>query len=245
MFVFGQDTATLMFLFRPDPAENKQEKTVLVHGKPDKALQLLINAAEKNGNFIILHVKNVNYAANKIEKLPEKIANLLFLSHGDAQNGHKAFFSIGATKLQSKDVMQSPALARIAKKMHSTPGPLPSYAQVVVFACGSGARFNGGVELLAALAKKLKATVFGPQGFAMINSSIFSTNTPWIQQRSVNDHDPGVFSRALRDHGNWTKVYEYGSFYRSITINNVYFDNTGRINYTPVTDIYNIPFLSD
>ena len=197
------------------------------------ALTGVVNAAIKTGgNIKVLHVKNADDAANQIEVITAKITNLVFLSHGDAKNSpHRAYFAIGSQNFHTEDIGKSSALARIANKLASTPGPLPSAAEVIIFACGAGGVHNGGAEMLKALAKKLHATVYGPQGFGMGSANIFSS-TPGSQAYPVRDHDPKAFSNALSNHGNWTKAYEFGASQINQTIKNVYFDAFGRIHYS-------------
>lgn len=127
------------------------------------ALTSIVNAAIKTGgNIRVLHVKNADDAADQIEGMTAKITNLFFLSHGDAKNSpHSAYYAIGSQNFHTEDIAKSSALSRMAAKLASTPGPLPSAAEVIVFACGAGGVHNGGAEILKALAKKLHATVYG------------------------------------------------------------------------------------
>jgi RHS repeat-associated protein len=197
------------------------------------ALTMIVNAAVKTGgNIKVLHVKNADDAATQIEGITAKITNLFFLSHGDAKNApHRAYFAIGTQNFHTEDIAKSSALSRIAARLASTPGPLPSAAEVIVFACGAGGVHNGGVEMLKALAKKLHATVYGPQGFGMGSANMFNS-TPGSQAYPVGGHDPNAFSNALKNHGNWTKAYEFGASQVNQTIKNVYFDAFGRIHYS-------------
>ena len=198
------------------------------------ALTTVVNAAmNTEGTIKVLHVKNANDAANQIEGISGKITNLLFLSHGDAKNQHQAYFAIGTEALHASDVSGSRSLERIAKKMASTLGPLPSASEVVLFACGAGGTYNGGVELLKALAKKLHSTVYGNQSWSLANANMFIGNSPFFQANSHLDanHSPQNFSNAYRDAGKWTRAYEFGSTQVSQTIYNVYLDSFGKIHY--------------
>jgi len=199
------------------------------------ALTIAVNEAVKTGgNIKILHVKDANDAAGQIENISAKITNLFFLSHGDAKNGHKAYFAIGTQNFHTSDVAGSDALSRIAAKLASTPGPLPSAAEVIVFGCGSGATYNGGVELMKSLAKKLNATVYGNQSWSLAGVGMFNGDKPFYQGRGTPDpgHSQQNFSNAYRDAGSWTKAYPYGSGAVSQTIHNVYLDSFGKIHYT-------------
>ncbi len=200
------------------------------------ALTTAVNEAIKTGGDIkILHVKDANDAASQIENISAKITNLLFLSHGDANNKNKAYFAIGSQNFHTSDVAGSDALSRIAAKLASTPGPLPSAAEVIVFGCGSGATYNGGVELMKALAKKLHATVYGNQSWSVAGTGMFNGDKPYYQSWGTGPnpgHSQQNYSNAYRDVGKWTKAYEFGATQVSQTITNVYLDSFGKIHYT-------------
>jgi len=234
-YQIGDFSNDLSVLVAPEYTDNTQ--TELKNDYGTGALKLMVDAANKtNGTLRVLHVKDANDAANQIGNIKGLISNLFFASHGDAKNGdakngpHRAYFAIGSTFFHSEDVLKSSALSRIAKKLLSTPGPMPSAAEVVVFACGAGGNYNGGVELLEAVAKKLHATVFGPQGLGQVTPNLF--RGAQIQGLPVNDHDPVSYSNALKNQGNFTRVNEYGSSYQVQTVKNVYFDAFGKIHYT-------------
>ncbi len=208
------------------------------------ALTMVVNAALKTGNIRVLHVKNAEDAAAQMEEIKAKIVDLFILSHGDSQNAvvdgksHSAYFAIGSDTYHTSDVLGSgrkgKALTKIAETLESTPGPLPSAAEVIVFACGAGGTYNGGIELMKSLAKKLHATVFGNQSLSCASSSVFSggtvgfTNSTWPSR-----HDPnGAFSNSYQNAGNWTKAYEFGNTQISQTVHNVYLDSFGKIHYS-------------
>jgi RHS repeat-associated protein len=225
------DNYSVMVIGKDKPGE----KNKLIGDNHGNALFQILTFAKKEGSMKIVQAANDDDAADQIENLNGKINNLFFVSHGDAQNSqggkHQAYFAIGNKNFQAKDIAGSKALERIAAKLGSTPGPLLSAASVIIFSCGSGGTYNGGVQLLKALAKKLHATVYGPQGFGMAGSDLFKSR-PGSQEYPVEDHDPNIYSGALRNHGSWTRVYEYGASYQAQTIKNVYFDSFGRIHYS-------------
>lgn len=205
------------------------------------ALTMIVNAAMNaggksgslgSGNIKVLHVKDAADAANQIEEVIPQITNLFFLSHGDTKNGHKAYFAIGTQIFHASNVAGSNELSRIATKLaNSGSGHFSDAAEVTVFGCGAGATYNGGVELLRSLSKKLHATVFGNQSWSLASPGMFNGEKPFYQGNSTPDagHPAQEFSNAYRDAGKWTRVYASGS---SSTISNVYFDAFGRIHYT-------------
>jgi hypothetical protein len=165
------------------------------------------------------------------------ITNLFILSHGDAKDapGHRAYFAIGTQIFHTEDIAKSTTLSRIAARLANTPGPLPSAAQVIVFACGAGGVHNGGVEMLEALAKKLHATTFGSQSCSRAAYDLFGGGSPsfttanWPQDHS---NKPGFYSNVYTNTGKWTMAYEYGTTQISQTITNVFYDSFGRIHYS-------------
>jgi RHS repeat-associated protein len=202
------------------------------------ALTTIVNAAiNTGGNIKVLHVKGADDAAKQIESVGAKITNLFILSHGDAKDGpnHRAYFAIGTQNFHIEDIINSKALSRISARLASTPGPLPSAAQVVIFACGAGGTYNGGAEMLKALAKKLHAAVYGSQSCSAASYEIFSGGSPsfttsdWPKNHS---NARGNYSNAYSNTGRWTMAYEFGTTQESKTITNVYFDSFGRIHYS-------------
>jgi RHS repeat-associated protein len=196
------------------------------------ALTTVVNAAAKTGtgflfggssNIKILHVKDAADAATQIEGIKAKITNLFFLSHGSTKNGDKAYFAIGSQNFHTSDISGSDALSRIAKRLSS--------AEVIVFGCGAGGTYNGGVELMKSLAKKLNATVFGNQSWSLGYAGMFNENKPFYQGNGTPDagHSQKNFSNAYRDAGKWTMATASGG---SQTITNVYLDSFGKIHYT-------------
>ena len=200
------------------------------------ALTTILNQAlATGGNIRVLQVKNSDDAAEQMEKIDQKITNLFILSHGDAKDkpNHRAYFAIGLQIVHIEDIAKSTALSRIAARLTGgLPGPVPSVAQVVVFACGAGGPYNGGVEMLSALAKKLHATIFGSQSCSAAPYNLFKGGSPsftasdWPKGHPIT---PGDYSNAYKNKGQWTMVHPSGTSYM---IKNVYFDAFGRIHYS-------------
>lgn len=198
------------------------------------ALKTIVEEAYKTGNIKVLHVSNADDAADQIEGITSLINNLFIVSHGNSKNRpFEAYFAIGEQNFQLKDIAGSSALDRIASKLASTPGPLPSAAQVLVFACGVGGKYNGGTDLLMALAKKLHATVFGNQSLSASRVGIFNgASLSFTQNTWPDKHDPaGLFSNSYNNAGNWTRAYMLGSSQANETVHSVTLDAFGKIHY--------------
>jgi len=126
------------------PPEFEKDGKTEIYDYGSAALTMVVNTAFKTGNISVLHLKNANDAAKQMEDVKEKMENLYILSHGYSQNPivdgqvHSAYFAIGSDNYHTADVLgngrKGKALERMAAMLASTPGPLPSAAEVVVFA---------------------------------------------------------------------------------------------------------------
>jgi RHS repeat-associated protein len=207
----GEYAETVSVMLAP---EYEEDGKTIKYDYGHNTLKTLIDAAQNSGgNIRILHVKDEEDAANKIEYVWGTITNLFIASHGNASQMGKAYFAIGSTFFHTEEVESSTALTRIAKKLSHAPGPLFSSAEVIVFSCGAGQYSNNGVALLSALAKKLNATVFGAQGFSLASEKTFR-GIPGSQKDGTpetlrNNHDYDV-ANSLQ--GNWTKVSQKNGY---------------------------------
>lgn len=222
-----------VMIFGKDKPGGKNQILGDNHGN---TLWLSLSYARKsaNGSVKILQVEDADDAAKQIEQLNGSVRNLFMISHGDASSaeGHQAFFSIGRQAFQAKDIAGSAAFTRIGARLTQTPGPLPTAVQVIIFSCGAGGLYNHGDELLTAVAKKLHATVFGPQGFGLAGATLFDSR-PGSQELPISGHDSKDYDEAKRNQGNFTKVSPYGvGAYRVETVKHAYFDSFGRLHYS-------------
>lgn len=127
----------------------------------------------------------------------------------------KASFDIGVTIFNSPEkILKSVALARIANRLASTSGPLPSAANILLMSCATGGTQNKGVDLLKALAKKMHAVVFGAQD---------------CTRASVNQFNDTTVYR-----GKWTMAYEQGINVVSKEVLNAAVDSFGKIIYEDI-----------
>lgn len=216
----------------------ESDGTTIQHDYNTGALTTMVNAAEKTGgNINILHVNNANDAANQMRKFGGRINNLFILSHGDSKNSfvdgehHSAYFAIGSEVFHASDILRSKALSRIAASLSSNRDFLPSPADVILFACGVGGRYNDGANLLTVLANKLNATTFGNQSLSVASGVAFSGGAVCFSGSDwPSGHDfHGAFSNSYRNKGNWTMAIPKGI---TQDIHNVYFDNSARIHFT-------------
>jgi RHS repeat-associated protein len=168
-----------------------------------------LDLAKKYGHISILQVRDVSDAADQIENFSKKIDNLLIDSHGGLD---KASFFIGETIFDnSLKISKSVELGRIASKLSSTPGPMPSATNILIMACSTGNPENGGLELVKALSKKMHATVFAAQDCTRFNKNQFNGITIY--------------------NGIWTMAYEFGSTSVTRNVRDVSIDSFGKISY--------------
>jgi hypothetical protein len=209
-----------------------EKKTTLEKDYGSGALKTILDAAlsAPGGHIKVVQAADANDAADQIEKIFGKIDLLFIASHGTTHRRQKAFFSIGSDFFQAGDIAGSSALSRIAAKMASTGGPLPSAASVILFACGAGGKYMDGDLLMEALAKKLHSVVYGPQAWGVAHRGIFTSSDPTGQ--ISNTPCDRLNANPCSVNGLWRRTYEYGATTKTETIRNVYFDAFGRIHYT-------------
>lgn len=230
--VGGYSRAFDVMIFGKEKPGGKDQILGDNHGN---TLWLALSYARKSasGSVKILQVQDANDAADQIEKLNGAVRNLFILSHGDASSaeGHQAYFSVGGQAFQAKDIAGSAAFGKIASKLQQGQGPLPTAAEVIIFACGSGGLYNKGDVLLTAIAKKLHAVTYGAQGFGRIGTDLFLSERG-SQTGPVKGHDGPEYDAAKANQGNFTKVTPYGvGAFRVETVHNGYFDSFGRLHY--------------
>lgn len=200
------------------------------------ALENIVNSAMRSGgNLTILHVRDADDAASQMEGITANITNLFILSHGDSKSepGHRAYFAIGNKNYNNvMEINKSEALSRIATVLATKRGIFTSGygAEVLLFACGAGGTYNGGIELISSLATKLNAIVFGNQSLTRASASAFQgsslsfTHANWPAGHDQN----GAYSSAYNNAGNWSMATPNGNV---STVHNVQLDGLGNIHY--------------
>ncbi|HEY9046882.1 MAG TPA: DUF4347 domain-containing protein [Ohtaekwangia sp.] len=205
------------------------------------ALAEMLDAANENGSITVLRVSDSRDAANQIEDMGREIGNLIIGSHGQYKH---ASFRIGDGDLfnSANKIANNGNLSRIRKYLGDN-------SQIIVHACHVGNPDNGGVQLLTALALKMKTTVFGNQSWSLSAPGMFggylfgiipyyqgSNDSPaeksCLGKEGCNTYTHSERSRAFDNAGSWTKVTYSNGVTKATTINNVYYTKSGGLNYS-------------
>ena len=227
-------------------SEREKINVMLVSSSRDKTLELSTKDAMETTNLTVLEVTSTSDAVKKLKKLlgdDKEIGNLFVNSHGAYDNSWPGAyrFKIGQTKYSTESgVLNAKNLKEIGRLMASD-------GKFILMGCHCGSAYNGGEEVVKAIARVTGTTVYANKSWSLA-STIGNTfgKPPWglIPYYQTDRSIPGeTYTYEARkyafDHqGQWIKVKYSGGKYNIQTIYGVHFTRRGSIRYTNgATDI--------